>query len=149
MKKFFKNLLEVFHYLFWSIMTTLVSWASYGCFAYLFGKIKGIDAELAVLLANVVSWVCAVSFSFLMNKIFVFRIKDWHFKKVLLEAVQFGASRILVGLIEIFGVPLFVYLGWDIPLFGIEGMLSKMVFSPIMIIINYFIAKFMIFKKQK
>ena len=149
MNKFFKNLLEVFHYLFWSIMTTLVSWASYGAFAYLFGGINGLNTEMAVFIANILSWIAAVSFSFFMNKIFVFRIKDWRLKKVLVEVVQFAASRILVSLIEIFGVPLFVYLGWDISLFGIDGMLSKMVFSPIMIIINYFIAKFMIFKKQK
>lgn len=144
-----KTVFEAMHYLFWSIMTTLVSWATYGGFGYLFGEIEGIDTEFAVLMANVLSWIFAVSFSFFMNKIFVFKVKDWRFKKVMVEAVKFAASRILVGFIEIFGVPLFVYLGWDIPLFGIDGMLSKMVFSPIMIIINYFIAKFMIFKKQK
>ena len=149
MNKGIKTVFEVVHYLFWSIMTTLVSWASYGVFAYLFGGINGLNTEMAVFVANILSWIAAVSFSFFMNKIFVFKVKDWNFKKVITEAVQFATSRILVSLIEIFGVPLFVYLGWDISLFGIDGMLSKMVFSPIMIIINYFIAKFMIFKKQK
>lgn len=149
MNKGIKTFFEAVHYLFWSIMTTLVSWASYALFGYLFGGVKGINTETAVFIANILSWITAVSFSFLMNKIFVFKVKDWRFKKVVTEAVQFASSRILVSLIEIFGVPLFVYFGWDIALFGIDGMLSKMVFSPIMIIINYFIAKFMIFKKQK
>ena len=54
-----KKYQEIISYLFWGVMTTIVSWGSYSLFVLLFQKqntekhILGMQMSMAVLLANV------------------------------------------------------------------------------------------------
>ena len=52
---------------------------------------------MSVFWANLVSWVCAVTFAYITNKLWVFDSKSWEAKFVVKEAVSFFASRGEIG----------------------------------------------------
>ncbi len=131
---------EIVSYLFFGVLTTVVSWATYALFV---GLLK-----LPVNAGNFLSWVCAVSFAFVTNKLWVFRSKGWVWPVWLKEAAAFFGGRLFSGLVEIEGLPLLMRLGLDQPLFGIDGFAAKIVISVVVIILNYFLSKFLAFRKK-
>ena len=132
---------EPISYLFFGGLTTVVSWASYALFA---GPLA-----LGVMPANVLSWICAVSFAFVTNKLWVFDSKSWAWPGWVKEAAAFVAGRLFSGAVELGGLPLLMWMGLDQPLFGIEGFAAKVVISIVVVILNYFLSKFLVFRKKK
>ena len=130
-------------------MTTLVSWTSYAIYARLFAGIKGLNTDTITLIANMLSWVTAVTFSFVANKIRVFESKSWRIGVVMPEILKFYSTRAAVGVVETGLATLMVVVGLDVPLFGVEGLVSKMIVTPIIIIMNYLCGKFFVFRKKK
>lgn len=149
MKEWYLRHKEPISYAFWCIMTTLVSWTAYTVFAYLFGLTETLEATVIALIANILSWICAVTFSFVANKIRVFESKSWRPRVVLPEAIKFYSTRAAVGFVETGLATLMVLVGLDIPLFGVDGLLSKMIVTPIIILMNYLCGKFFVFRKKK
>ena len=148
MREWCKKHKEPLSYAFWCIMTTLVSWTAYTVFAYLFG-LSELEPAAVAFISNILSWVCAVTFSFVANKIRVFESKSWRPKVVLPEALKFYSTRAAVGFVETGLATLMVLVGLDIPLFGVDGLMSKMIVTPIIIIMNYLCGKFFVFRKKK
>jgi len=150
-----KKYKEYVLYLVFGGLTTVVSWGSYSIFTLLFRNITaqlgifGLKISVQILLANVLSWILAVLFAFVTNKLWVFESKSWRGKVVLPELAKFVGARLLTGVIEIVLVPLLVSIGLNQTIFGIEGALSKILVSIIVIILNYFFSKFLIFKKDR
>lgn len=133
---------EIINYLLFGAMTTAVSWGTYSLF------VKGIGMTVSV--GNVLSWICAVLFAFFTNKLFVFESKSWAPATAIREFVSFIGARLFTGVIEWVGVPFFSTHGLTYPLFGVKGLLSKIVVSIVVIILNYLFSKFLIFfKKEK
>jgi len=131
-------------------MTTLVSWTSYTIYAHLFGLIDGINTDTVTLISNTLSWVTAVTFSFVANKIRVFESKSWKPGVVVPEILKFYSSRAVVGIIGDVGLPtLLAVIGLDMPIFGVEGLVSKMIVTPVVILFNYLCGKFFVFRKKK
>ena len=67
---------EFVSYVFFGLLTTVVSMGSF----YVFNELLGTEVFLKdknYLAANALSWVAAVLFAFVTNKIFVFRSKSW------------------------------------------------------------------------
>ena len=160
MKEKLKHLYHKYHeviaYLFWGVMTTIVCWGSYSLLMLLFKglpqtdiRIFGRSFPLAVTIANVLSWIFAVAFAFITNKIRVFQSKSWKRKVVGPELIKFLSSRIATGVFEIIAVPLLVTLGLNQTIFGIEGMLAKVTVSIIVMVANYILSKFLVFKTRK
>ena len=146
LKELLSKYKEIISYVFWGAMTTAVSFLTYSLFTLLFTAF--LDATAAVTIANVLSWVCAVLFAFISNKLWVFDSKSFEKKVVLPEFLKFLSSRIATGVIEIAGLPLLMLLGLGGELFGIEGLLAKLIINVIVIILNYVFSKLLIFKKQ-
>ena len=149
MKNWYLKHKEGISYAFWCIMTTLVSWASYTAYAYLFGRIDRLTPTVVALIANILSWVTAVTFSFVANKIRVFESKSWKPKVVIPEILKFYSTRAAVGFVETGLATLMVLIKLDRPLFGVDGLISKMIVTPIIIIMNYLCGKFFVFRKKK
>lgn len=136
---------EIISYLFWGALTTVVSWGSYGAFLFILNMVApGLNAEIA--LANIFSWVCAVVFAFVTNKIFVFKSRIWGKEILIPEFSKFVSARLATGVLEIVFVPALVALGLDQSLFGVEGMVSKIIVSILVVIFNYIFSKSFIFK---
>lgn len=149
MKNWYLKHKEPISYAFWCIMTTLVSWTAYAVFAYIVGISGKIATAVVALIANILSWVTAVTFSFVANKIRVFESKSWRIGVVMPEILKFYSTRAVVGVVETGLATLMVIVGLDVPLFGVEGLVSKMIVTPIIIIMNYLCGKFFVFRKKK
>lgn len=147
-KKMFVKYKEIIMYLIFGVLTTVVSWGSYALFERAF---KGaiVDVNILVAVANVLSWVAAVLFAYITNKLFVFESKSFKPTDVCKELGLFVGSRLVSGALEWIGVPLLVWLGLNQTIFGFEGMLAKVLVSIIVVILNYILSKLIVFKKEK
>ncbi|MCM1157252.1 MAG: GtrA family protein [Bacteroidales bacterium] len=143
---------EMIAYLFWGVMSTIVSWGSYSIFALLLKNLTseillfGIGMSMTVAVSNLLSWVCAVAFAFVTNKLWVFQSRSWKKNVFLPELGKFLSARIITGVMEIVLVPLLVSLGLSQTIFGIEGIVAKILVSVLVVILNYVFSKLFIFK---
>ncbi len=133
-KELFIKYREIIVYIIFGVLTTAVSFVSYYLFLY-FG--------MYYIVAQVVSWVLAVAFSFVVNKIFVFEDKRMAPYALFRQVWQFVAVRIASGVVEI----VLLWLMVDILLIG-EGI-AKIPVSVLTVIINYIASKLFIFKKSR
>ena len=130
---------EIVLYIIFGILTTLVSWGTYA------------------LLINLFSFSILTS-----NKIWVFESKSWKLQTTIKEGTAFVSSRIITGILEVFGVPLLSFTGFDeiffkiaaklglsMKLFYTEGIYSKAAFAVVVIILNYIFSKLLVFRNQK
>ena len=140
LKSLFIRNKEIIMYLVFGFSTTVVSWGSYG----LFVKTLGMSIEAG----SVLSWVCAVIFAYITNKLWVFESKSFKPDTVIREVITFFGSRLITGILEIVAVPLLVKIGLSQTIFGIEGMLSKVIVSVAVVILNYVFSKLLIFKNN-
>ena len=145
-KQWFSKYREIIRYLFWGVMTTVVSWASYSIVSWLLASL--FDTAVTVFVANCISWICAVLFAFVTNKVWVFDSRDWSHSTVLPELGKFVSSRLITGMLEIVAVPLLVTCGLHQTIFGIEGMVAKVIVSFAVVLLNYVFSKLFIFKKN-
>lgn len=148
-----KKYREVIAYLFWGVMTTVVSWGSYGALALLLKPchssftVMGMEFSAVVFWANILSWVCAVSFAFVTNKMWVFNSRCWKAAVVFPEIGKFVAARLATGVLEIAGVPLLVSWGMDQTVGGIEGAAAKVAVTLLVQVLNYVFSKLLVFRK--
>ena len=93
--------------------------------------------------STAIAWVVAMLFAFFVNKIWVFKDKDWSPKHAAYQFVTFAAARILSFCIE----ELVLFLG--IELCHINENVIKIPTQIIVVLINYVASKLFIFKKKK
>ena len=144
MKKILQN--EIISYLFWGGMTTVVSWGSYAGFSVILNRFLSDDLSIAI--ANILSWICAVVFAFITNKIWVFHSRSWEYRVWWPELVKFVLARLATGVLEMAAVPLAYKIGLDFTVLGIKGMGAKIIISIIVVILNYIFSKFLVFKEK-
>ena len=93
--------------------------------------------------SNMIAWVAAVAFAFLTNKPFVFKSHDWSAKVVWPELTKFVGCRIGTGVLE----TLFLLVTVDI--LHWNGNWMKLIISILVVILNYFGSKILVFTKKK
>lgn len=147
-KELFCKYKELITYVIFGGLTTLVNFIAF----YIFTQILG---DKLYLLNNAIAWVVSVVFAYVTNKLFVFESKSWDLKLVVKESIEFIGARVFSFLIEEGGMLLFIsVLGFgDVTLnildFAITGQLiTKLILAVIVVIMNYFFSKFIIFKKK-
>lgn len=124
---------ELIKYLVIGVVTTVIN---YIVFALLVNTIK-IDMHIS----NIIAWIISVIFAYFTNKLFVFESKSFKFDVIGKEIVTFGAARIFSLLLE--EVILYVF----VDRLRMEKLLIKLIANIIVIIVNYILSKFIIFKK--
>ena len=92
--------------------------------------------------SNVIAWVAAVIFAFLTNKPFVFRSHDWSAKTVARELGGFVGCRIGSGLLDT------AILAVTVDMLGWNDIVWKAIASVLVIILNYFASKLLVFRKN-
>lgn len=140
LKKIFNR--ETISYLIFGVLTTAVNYLVFWLIIEPFG-------DDAALWANVVAFVAALIFSYVTNKLFVFESKSWNWEVLKKELPSFVGARILSFLFDETG--LLVCVKWlqvgRFQLFGISGlMIAKLFLSVVVVIVNYVLSKFFIFK---
>ena len=120
-------------YLFFGVLTTLVS---YGVYLPCYNILK-----LSATVSNVLSWAAAVLFAYLTNKPFVFKSRDWSPKTVVPEFLKFVSCRLASGAVETGMLLLFV------DILGGNGNVWKLIASVVVVILNYSASKLVVFRK--
>ena len=140
---------EIITYVIFGGLTTLVNWAVYAVSTRVIppSTPNGLS-EFQLGLCTAIAWIAGVLFAFITNKIWVFESRSFAAKTVIKEFVSFVAARGVTGALEIFGVPFLVWIGLNQTIFGIEGMLSKLIVSVIVVILNYVFSKLIVFRKK-
>lgn len=114
-----------------------------------------VDVGLYVLLvesagiraASFWGWLGSVLFAFVTNKYFVFCTGLEGRIAFLRELGEFTLGRLLSMLIEVLGVDMMVQRGFNRPLFGITGGAAKVLITGIVILVNYLLSKFFVFRE--
>ena len=92
-------------------------------------------------MCNIVAWVVAVAFAFLTNKPFVFKSHDWSAKTVLPELSKFVSCRLVSGVME----TAIIFLTVD--LMHWNGNIWKLFTQILVVVMNYFASKLLVFRK--
>ena len=135
--QFLKSLLhkywDVITYLFFGVLTTVVNYLVYLPVYNLLG--------LSAAFSNAIAWAVAVAFAYVTNKPFVFKSNDWSMKTVIPELGKFVGCRVASGAAETLILLVSVdILGWN-------GNVWKLVTSVLVVVLNYFASKFLVFRK--
>ena len=125
---------DIISYLFFGGITTIINYLVYlSCYNWL---------QMSASLSNAIAWVFAVAFAFLTNKPFVFKSHDWSAKVVIPELTKFLGCRIGSGILE----TAILFLTVDLLLW--DGNILKIITSILVVILNYFGSKLLVFTKK-
>lgn len=124
---------DVVSYLVFGVLTTVVNYLVY------LPVYNGLG--LSATVSNLTAWVAAVAFAFVTNKPFVFKSYDWSAKVVVPELVKFVSCRVASGLMET-GILLVA-----VDLLHGNGNVWKLLTSVIVVVLNYFGSKLLVFRK--
>lgn len=131
--KIYRKYKEAVDYLFWGGVAFVLSTVLF----YLFANVMDIYEQIA----NILSWIICVVFTYFTNRTFVFRSKVKGLKNIFKEFKDFVTARIITLVME--NAILFVM----IDLLSINNMISKLAGQFVVIVSNYFLSKLWIFKK--
>ena len=113
----YKKYKEAIDYLFWGGVAFVLSMVLFHLFANV--------CEIYEQIANILSWVICVIFTYLTNRIFVFQSKVKGWKNIFKEFKDFVTARLLTLVI------------------------AKLVGQFLLIVSNYILSKLWIFRKKK
>lgn len=137
-KKFLNK--ETISYLIFGVLTTIINivvfWLAERELAFIMSE------DAASLVGNVIAWVISVAFAFVTNKLFVFESKSMAFKVVMAELTGFVIARLLSLAFD----EGFMFVA--IVLLGMNSLLAKIISNVFVVIINYVLSKFFIFKNK-
>ena len=137
--RLFQKYKQILAYLFFGVTTTLVNWCIYALLQ---------TVRMDMTLSNAIAWFGAVCYAFITNKLFVFESRSFAVPVVTREALSFFASRIASGAVEILLPTLLYWVGLNQSLFQLEGGVAKALVSVIVIVMNYVLSKFLVFRKK-
>lgn len=134
----YKKYQEAIDYLFWGGIAFVLSMVLFWVFASLLGWNE--------VTANNVDWVICVLFTFVTNKLFVFRSKSENAKALGKEFVEFVLARVFTLVLE----DIIIYIGCNFMGYdnGIGQIVVKLIAQFVVIVSNYFLSKLWIFKKK-
>lgn len=132
----YKQYKEIINYLIVGVLTTVVSLGVYYACVLTF-----LDPENAIQLqvANIISWVAAVTFAYFTNRKFVFESKN---PDILKEASAFVGARVATLLMDMLCMFIMVTcMGWS-------DKIAKLVVQVIVTVANYVFSKIFVFRKK-
>lgn len=148
MKKLFLKYKELISYVFFGALTTVVSLVSFKIADVILG-------EKLYLISNIISWVLAVLFAYITNKLWVFESKSWKRQVIIKEIAGFFSARLFSFGVEELGLWIAILLchmgKMSVTVFGINingNMIAKLVMQIVVLVLNYVFSKFLIFAKK-
>ena len=144
---------EMLLYLFFGVLTTAVSFVTAGISKVLLDIMNtkniitlleqaGIGKGGVSTTSTVISWICAVTFAYITNRIWVFESEAEGKKAIISEAASFYGGRIFTLLVEMF----MMWLGYS--LLSFNYWVTKIVANVVVLILNYVISKLVVFRKK-
>ena len=136
LRSFLKKNHEIIAYLIVGVLTTIVSM---GIYFVLTATMLDPQKPVHLQTANVVSWVGAVSFAYVMSRRFVFQSRN---PEVLKEMVSFFSAWVVSLLLDMGLMFLFVTAG------GMNDRIAKVIVQIAVIIANYLLSKLIVFRRK-
>ena len=127
------HLWDVFTYIFFGVMTTVVNIVAFGIATQL---------GLSWQLANFLAWLLAVLFAFVTNKLWVFNSHTDSLGGLIWEFGKFMGARVLSLGIDY--ACMFLFISW----IGWSDMVAKLLTQVVIVVANYAFSKFIIFKDK-
>ena len=124
---------EIINYLIVGVLTTVVSLLVY------YGSVLTFlnpENPFELQAANILSWVCAVAFAYVTNRIFVFESKS---RQIVREAAAFFAARVGTLLMDM--AIMFV----AVTCLGMNDKIAKLIVQVVVTVANYIFSKFFVF----
>lgn len=141
---------EILLYFVFGVATTCVNFAAFWGLEHIHG-----GGDYSYLVNNVIAWLIAVVFAYVTNKLFVFQARSWALSVVLKEILEFFGARVFSLAVEEAGLWLFVEklhfdrLSCAVFGFSLSGeLIAKLALAVIVVVLNYFFSKFVIFRKK-
>ena len=122
---------EVILYLIMGVLATVVSIGTY--------ELAMRVAHLSALVANIISWIAAVSFAYFTNRNFVFEKTD---ESVWKQATKFFGGRVGTLVMEEVLLWLLIYI------ICINASIAKIIAQVFVLVANYIISKLFVFRKR-
>lgn len=119
-------------YIIFGALTTMVDWGVYTL-------IRLVAPSVDENIANIVGIILSIIFAYFTNRKYVFRSKD---KNMISEFIKFSGSRIFSLLFNIVAFWILVTL------LKYNEYLSKALIAVVVVILNYIISRFFVFKKE-
>lgn len=135
---------ELFIYGIVGVLTTAINYAVYA------GGTRGLaalmhvrpDHAALILGVKIIAWCASVAFAFWANKKYVFLSDDWSAATLKREVPGFVSARVLSLLFDAAFVEIAVHG------FGMNDLIATLIANVIVIVLNYFASKFLIFRKR-
>lgn len=126
---------ETISYVIFGVLTTLVNIIAFGVFAN--------NYQMGTVVSNTIAWAFAVLFAYVVNKLFVFHSHTRTAYQILREFGLFIGARVLSLGVDDLGMWLLVDIA------HVNNGVSKILMNVIVMIMNYFFSKWIIFKKTE
>ena len=133
---------EKWIYLFFGFLTTAVSFIAAGISKNLLEN-AGMGTDAVSTLSTVISWICAVTFAYVTNRLWVFDSHASGAKEISAEALSFYGGRVFTLLTEM----VIMWLGYSVLSFNY--WVTKIAANVIVLILNYVISKIFVFRNKE
>jgi len=131
----YNNYKELFNYLFFGVLTMIISLLVYYLLVYSF-----LDPKNGIMLqiANILSWIAGVTFAYITNRKYVFKSTN---KNIYVELGSFVGSRVATLIIDM--LIMFVGVTW----LGKNDSVVKIISQFVVVVSNYLLSKIFVFRK--
>ena len=128
-------------YLFFGVLTTVVSFLAAGL-SKMGLEAAGFGSGAVASISTVISWICAVTFAYVTNRLWVFESHVSSTKELAAEAASFYGGRLFTLAVE-----------WVIMALGYGKLhfnywVVKIIANVVVLILNYVISKIFVFKNK-
>lgn len=127
---------EIIVYLIVGVLNTIVSWVAWFLCAYTILDAQVVWQNVAL---SVISWVVGVVFGYFMNRKYVFKSTD---PQIMKEFLQFSGGRVSTWALDAVMMVLLVNV------LTVNEAFSKIFVAVLVMIGNYLLSKFFVFKKK-
>ncbi len=160
MKRIFEKYREIIAYIFFGVVTTAVSMGVYFSILLFAEHVVGISPSeprfyYARIVSQVLQWIAGVLVAFFTNKKWVFNANDTTKKETINQLVSFAVSRfgtfwidMALTLGTVWMLNSLNYVPFTFIIIFSADLWSKIVASVVVIVANYIISKFFVFKKR-
>ena len=142
MTELLKKYKSVILYVIFGGLTTVVDWSISFLLYYLWGEAI-VATPILLHVADVIAWVAAVAFAYVTNRIWVFESKRHGFLPILGEITAFAGGRVVTLLLQ--EAIMAIFCTW----LGLNLYLLKIIAAVVVVILNYFISKLLVFRKTR
>ena len=141
LQKIYYKYEEKWLYLVFGVLTTVVSFLTAGISKAILEN-ASLSDKLVGDISTVISWICAVTFAYVTNRLWVFDSHAKGAKEIASEAASFYGGRLATLGVELLMMRIgYVWLGFNY-------WVVKIIANVVVLILNYVVSKIFVFRKK-